>query len=71
MLGNKVKITGLDIDSLQGDKVILNIIKQMGGNIEIYNDKVIASNSKTKGAVIDVSQCPRFGSNISSTCIIK
>lgn len=58
LLSDKVITKGLDINSLQGDKTILDIIKDMNGNIQIQDDGVIASSSKTKGTVIDVSQCP-------------
>lgn len=58
ILGEKILTKGLDTNSLQGDKAILDIIKNMGGNIEITKEKVIASKSKTKGSIIDVSQCP-------------
>lgn len=58
LLGNKIKCTDINVASLQGDKVILDIIKNMGGNIEINESSIITKKSKTKGIVIDVSQCP-------------
>lgn len=58
IIGKDVICSGLNMDSLQGDKVILDIIKSMGGKISIEEDKVKAIYSKTKGTVIDVSQCP-------------
>lgn len=57
-LGADVACMGLNINSLQGDKVIMNIIEQMGGKILIENDRVQALPSQTNGRVIDVSQCP-------------
>ncbi|EYE88589.1 3-phosphoshikimate 1-carboxyvinyltransferase [Fervidicella metallireducens AeB] len=58
LLGNKITCTDINVSSLQGDKVILDIIKNMGGNVEISETGIIAKKSKTKGTIIDVSQCP-------------
>lgn len=58
LLGKDIVCNGLDIDSLQGDKVILQIIKNMGGKISIEGNKVKTLPSKTKGIIIDASQCP-------------
>lgn len=58
LLGNDIVCEGLDINSLQGDKAILNIIESMNGKISIEGNKVKAIPSKTKGTIIDASQCP-------------
>ncbi len=58
LLGNDIVCDGLDINSLQGDKAILNIIENMGGKISIEGNKVKAIPSKTQGTIIDASQCP-------------
>lgn len=58
LLGNDIVCEGLDINSLQGDKAILNIIKSMNGKISIEGNKIKAVPSKTKGTIIDASQCP-------------
>lgn len=57
ILGDGVICHGLKIDSLQGDKAILDIVKAMGADIEV-GDLVEAKNSKTHGIEIDASQCP-------------
>lgn len=57
-LGSDVECLGLNIDSRQGDKNILNIIENMGGKIFAEGNKVKAVPSKTKGATVDASQCP-------------
>lgn len=44
--------------SLQGDRVILDIVKKMEGRINVFEDNIIVKSSKTYGRVIDVSQCP-------------
>ncbi|WP_378956080.1 3-phosphoshikimate 1-carboxyvinyltransferase [Pelosinus sp. sgz500959] len=57
-LGNPVRCTGLDPHSLQGDKVIIDLIEQMGGKLKIETDSITASPAITKSIVIDASQCP-------------
>ncbi len=58
LLGKNMVCHGLDMNSLQGDKAILKIIENMGGQISIEEDKVTAMHSKTRGTIIDASQCP-------------
>jgi 3-phosphoshikimate 1-carboxyvinyltransferase len=48
----------MNIDSLQGDKVIVDILKEMGASISVSEDYIEAKTSKTKGIVIDASECP-------------
>ena len=57
-LGSDVACSGLNMDSLQGDKDILKIIESMGGSISIEEDKIKAAPSKTKGVIVDASQIP-------------
>jgi len=58
VLGGEVQCLNLNMESLQGDKVIVDIIKNMGGNISHGMGILKASKSDLKGSVIDVSQCP-------------
>ena len=58
ILGREIKSIGLDENSLQGDKAILNIVKNMGGNITVCKNSVTSSKSKTKGITIDAGQFP-------------
>ena len=44
--------------SLQGDRKIIEIVEKMGANLEIFDDYIIVRPSKTRGTVIDISQCP-------------
>lgn len=57
ILGKEIELTGLNIDSLQGDKKIVDIVKDMGGDITI-EDGIRAKKSNTHGIEIDASQCP-------------
>ncbi|TDT71766.1 3-phosphoshikimate 1-carboxyvinyltransferase [Hypnocyclicus thermotrophus] len=58
---NPITLKGMNINSLQGDKEILNIAKRMGGQLDIKEEEIIVYPSKTKGIKIDVSQCPDIG----------
>ncbi len=58
ILGSKITCNGLDLNSNQCDKAILDIIDKMGANLTLNNESVMASESTIKGITIDVSQCP-------------
>ncbi len=58
ILGEEMKCKGLNMNSLQGDKAILDIVKDMGADIFIEEDLIKSRKSSTKGITIDVSQCP-------------
>lgn len=58
LLGGEITCLDMKKESLQGDKAIIDIVQKMGGKIDILEDKLIVYPSKTKGAVIDASQCP-------------
>jgi 3-phosphoshikimate 1-carboxyvinyltransferase len=58
IIGDEIYCGDLNLESLQGDKVIIDIIKEMQGNLEIKDGMVVVKSSITKGTVIDVSQCP-------------
>ena len=58
ILGGEIQCEGMNINSLQGDKAIVNIITEMGGNILIEEGKIITKRSKTNGIIIDASEYP-------------
>lgn len=58
ILGEEMNCKGLNMGSLQGDRLILDIVREMGADINIVNDIVRVRKSKTRGITIDVSQCP-------------
>lgn len=58
ILGGEVECVGVDTASLQGDKVIVDFIKEMGGIIIDRKDSLLAKISKTKGITIDAHDCP-------------
>lgn len=57
-VGSPICATGLNPHSQQGDKVILELIQQMGGKLKIEANSIQASPAITRSIVIDASQCP-------------
>lgn len=57
-IGERMDCKDLDFSSFQGDKVMVDLIKQMGGDISVLADGLVVKKSDTCGIVIDVSQCP-------------
>ena len=55
---SRIAINGLDKNSMQGDKVIVDILKSMGANIYWQGDVLISDKSQLQSKEIDVSQCP-------------
>lgn len=53
-----VKVCGLSADSLQGDRVILDILEKMGAKIEWDGDAVTVFPSSLKGVEVDMGACP-------------
>ncbi len=53
-----VEVTGLNPDSAQGDKAIINVIESMGGKIKYNETGIKCDVSSLHGAVIDASQIP-------------
>lgn len=58
LLGSGVQCRDLDINSLQGDRAILEIVQRMKGNLNINEDKIEITESETEGVTIDATQCP-------------
>ncbi|QAA33963.1 3-phosphoshikimate 1-carboxyvinyltransferase [Clostridium manihotivorum] len=57
-LGNEVELSKLNLQSLQGDKEILDILNRMGANISVSDDKVSLKVEQLIGTTIDAAQCP-------------
>ena len=57
--GGNAKILNLFKDSKQGDKLILDILKQMGAEVHIFDDYVeISSDGNLHGIDVDLSNAP-------------
>lgn len=57
-IGGDVTVSGLDMNTTQGDKEILNVLKSFGAEPEISNNSVRCAKSCLKGSVIDASNIP-------------
>ncbi|MGL4607861.1 MAG: 3-phosphoshikimate 1-carboxyvinyltransferase [Eubacteriaceae bacterium] len=57
-LGESLLCKDLDLRSKQGDKVIFDLINEMGGQLTIQDSGILTKPIQTKGITIDVSQCP-------------
>lgn len=53
-----IRINGLNINSFQGDKDIINILKECGAKIDIEDNYIISYPSKLNGCTIDCSNIP-------------
>lgn len=58
ILGSNIKCKDLNINSLQGDKEIIDIVRKMGADINIYEEYIEVKESRTKGIIIDAAECP-------------
>ena len=57
-LGSTITSEGMNKASLQGDKVIIELINAMGGKVVWEDSKVIAAPAATHGMVINAANCP-------------
>lgn len=57
-LGNKVISKGLDLNSLQGDKEVIEILERMGGSLKVEDNNINMMFNELKATIIDASQCP-------------
>lgn len=50
---SEVRVTGLDPADAQGDKAVLDVLREMGADVEVGDDGVVARSSALKGREID------------------
>lgn len=53
-----VTLTGLDINSTQGDKKIADILKKFGADVAVSNDSVVVKKSQLHGIEINATDIP-------------
>ena len=58
VLCGDVEVKNLDLDSAQGDKVIVELLRRAGGRVEISNGSVTAKKSLLKAIEFDATDCP-------------
>jgi len=57
-LNGNITCNDLDLNSLQGDKIIIDILSKMGATLAAEHNSVNTRSSRTFGITIDASQCP-------------
>lgn len=57
-LGKGVICEGVDFDVLQGDRVIVDIMKSMGAMLHKEDSSLCIESGKTQGTTIDAADCP-------------
>lgn len=57
-IGNGLVCKDLSVNSLQGDKEVLDVLERMGAKLKISGDEIEIFPSETKGTIIDASECP-------------
>lgn len=58
LLGGSIAASGLSADSTQGDRVIADILRRMGGRLDREGQDLAARPSALCGTVIDAEDCP-------------
>lgn len=56
-LSGAVEVGNLNPDSLQGDKVILDFLRDMGASVEVNKDSITVKRSRLNGIRADLSNC--------------
>lgn len=70
-LGEKITAKGLKENSLQGDKIYLELLKQAGANVEITSKGVNVSKKELNAFCFDATSCPdiiQIASVLASFC---
>ena len=57
-IGGRVKVKGLDINSTQGDKEIINVLKKFGANVTFDDTSVLSEKSELFAADINAENIP-------------
>ena len=57
-INGDITVTGLNLDSVQGDKYILEILKKAGATLTFGDDGVTVKKSKLKSFIYDAEDCP-------------
>ena len=58
MTGGPVTVTGLDMESAQGDKAVVSVLRDMGADISCKSDTLTVTAKALRGTVIDAGDIP-------------
>lgn len=56
-VSGEIEVENLNSESSQGDKVLLNFLREMGAEVEVSKDSVIVRKSRLKAIRVDLSDC--------------
>ena len=65
ILNGRLSLNDLNHESFQGDKQIIDIIKQMKGKVVFMENGFTTTSSETRSTTIDLSDCPDLGPIVS------
>ena len=57
-LGGEVTVKGLQMDDPQGDRVIIDILKDVGASVSVGKDRVTVKKEALEAKEIDIGKCP-------------
>jgi len=57
-LGGEVTVKGLQMDDPQGDRVIIDILKNVGAHVSVGKDSVTVKKGALKAQEMDIGKCP-------------
>lgn len=57
-LAGSVKVVGLDKNDVQGDKIIVDLLKEFGAEVQITESSVTVSKAELNGIEADIGNCP-------------
>lgn len=60
-LNDGINCLGMNPNSLQGDREIIKILKDMGGDLTIDESVISIGGKQSVGTTVDLSQCPDLG----------
>jgi 3-phosphoshikimate 1-carboxyvinyltransferase len=67
-IAGEVTVTGLDPNSAQADKAIIDILLQMGADVKVTDKSITSKLSKLGGVDIDMVDCPDLFPVVSTLC---
>lgn len=56
-VGGRIQVSNLNLQSLQGDKAIIKILKDMGASITTAHDQIIVEKDQLRSIKMDLSNC--------------
>ncbi len=66
-IGSEIEISGLDLDSLQGDKACLDVFARFGADVSVENGIVKVKKNRLEGITVDASNIPDMVPAIAAT----